>query len=81
MTDCVLITGGLGYLGGRIAQHIQNSGKFYLRLGSRQEQRRKPSWLNHGCITPMNLSSNSSLDAACRNVKSIIHLANFGNPR
>jgi len=48
----VLITGGLGYIGGRVAQHLAQSTAFRLVLSSRQERPELPQWLSQGGIIP-----------------------------
>ena len=44
MSKRVLITGGFGYLGGRIAVELANSPEWIVRLGSRKAQA-APAWL------------------------------------
>ena len=45
MTDVVLITGGLGYIGGRLAQQLAACGKHRLRLTTRSADCAPPAWL------------------------------------
>lgn len=75
MTARVLITGGLGYLGGRIASHFQSLGEYELRLGTRKADDKQPEWLHDGSMVTMDMMSGDSLDAACDGVKTIVHLA------
>ena len=72
----VLISGGLGYLGGRIAKYLLDSG-FQVRIGSSQSHPDVPSDLLSCEIVICDLSDKRSLENACKNVSSIIHLASL----
>ena len=72
----VLISGGLGYLGGRIAKYLLDSG-FQVRIGSSQSHPDVPSDLLSCEIVMCDLSDKRSLENACKNVSSIIHLASL----
>jgi len=74
MSQNILITGGRGYLGGRIASYLQGYGGYHCKLGSRQKYG-KPEWLVHGEISPMDFDSDASLDKVCHHVQVVIHLA------
>ena len=65
----VLITGGRGYLGQRISEHLQQS-DIKLRIGSRK--------LDHKFFS-MDFTNEKSLDIACKGVTSIIHLASINS--
>ena len=69
----VLITGGLGYLGGRLASSLQSAGH-YLKLGTRSLAQ-QPAWLSSGEIVTMNFKTKSSLAKACEGIDILIHLA------
>lgn len=69
----VLITGGLGYVGGRIAQHLANDPSLYLRLTSRRASTSKPDWLSNGEIVHWDCAQDCG--AICAGVDTIIHLA------
>lgn len=75
MTATVLITGGLGYVGGRVAEALQQSRKYRPRLATRSAELQPPSWLPEAEIVTFDFTSTSSLDKACHNVSSIVHLA------
>jgi len=63
----VLITGGRGYLGQRISEHLhQNNIEF--RIGSRKKDNK---------FISMDFTNEKSLDIACKGVTSIIHLASI----
>jgi len=72
----VLISGGLGYLGGRIAKYLLDSG-FQVRIGSSRSHPDVPSDLLSCEIVICDLSDKRSLENACKNVSSIIHLASL----
>ncbi len=74
----ILITGGLGYIGGRVACYIKekkpNSNIF---LTTRNKNRKLPSWTEKFTILQMNVMDVASI-ADClkdRNIDVIIHLA------
>lgn len=70
----ILITGGLGYLGGRLAQHLAATGTHELRLATR----RSPGGaapIPGATIVTVDWSDERSLEAACDGVEVIAHLA------
>lgn len=75
MTDAVLITGGLGYVGGRIAQALAQCGKHRLRLATRRPDRTPPAWLRTAEIVPLDITRDANIDEACKGVTDIVHLA------
>ncbi|AJY74194.1 NAD-dependent epimerase/dehydratase family protein [Paenibacillus beijingensis] len=75
MSKTVLITGGLGYVGGRIAQYMEQTTEYTVKIGTRRKDISPPSWLKRGTIEPMNLLSEDDLDRACESVDIIIHMA------
>ena len=69
----ILITGGFGYVGGRLARHLASSGH-EIFIGSRTFQP-KPSWLVKGSIIVMDWGDERSLLNACKNIDVIVHAA------
>lgn len=69
----VLITGGFGYVGGRLGEHLASS-KYDVYLGSRSP-RTEPSWLSRGHIVHMDWTDDHSLMTACKNMDVVIHTA------
>jgi UDP-glucose 4-epimerase len=68
-----LITGGFGYVGGRLARHLASSGH-EIFIGSRTLQP-KPSWLAKGSVIVMDWGDDRSLLNACENMDVIVHAA------
>jgi UDP-glucose 4-epimerase len=70
----ILITGGFGYLGGRIAKYLLDSGE-QVRVASRKIKSEAELKKLHGCeFVTIDLLDYDSLKDACHGVKSIIHL-------
>jgi len=74
MSKRILITGGYGYLGGRIAVELANNHEWIVRLGSRRAQV-APSWLPQAETAPMDVLETGSLPAAMADVQAVVHLA------
>jgi UDP-glucose 4-epimerase len=70
----VLITGGFGYLGGRIAEYLWKSG-YSVRIGTRKIELESNVSHPHYDLVQLNLFNKKSLEAACKNITIIIHLA------
>jgi UDP-glucose 4-epimerase len=75
MKKNVLVTGAFGYLGGRIAKLLAHDPDVVVHLGTRDGRRSPPEWIGAGKVTAMDLGSRLSLDAACRGMDAIVHLA------
>jgi len=74
----ILITGGLGYLGGRIALALAANPGYALKLGTHKtSEKQYPDWVNGNNlnIVQMDLLSQDSLDKVCQGIDTIIHLA------
>ena len=71
----VLITGGWGFLGGRLAQALVSKGGYELLLGSRKEMRHPPSWLPEAEVVQTLWKSITNLRGICKDVDVILHLA------
>ena len=70
----VLITGGTGYLGGRVAQYLTNHPEFEVYLGSRKTNT-LPDWTDQLKVVKTSWDSPSALDEICKNVDAVIHMA------
>ena len=74
-TKRILITGGLGYLGGRIAKYLSENTQYYIVLGVRNSTIGRPAWLVNGEIVNFDVANKDSLDGICKNIDIVIHLA------
>ena len=70
----ILITGGLGYLGGRIARHLVTNTDQKVVLSSRSS-RDHILKLKDCDLIKMEMSNKDDLDAGCKGMHTIIHLA------
>lgn len=75
MSETVLITGAFGYLGGRISHFLTQNENLKLRLGTRRSIKKPPEYAKKSTIVQLNMSSESNLNAACKGVEYIVHLA------
>jgi UDP-glucose 4-epimerase len=69
----VLIAGGFGFVGARVAQALQAAGHAIV-LGSRTA-RLAPAWLPNARVSMMDWRSIASLQKACTGVDAVIHAA------
>lgn len=74
MIHKILITGGLGYVGGRVAKMLAARSDLHLVLGSRQAHK-SPTWLPDVAVVRMDWASLGSLMAACDGIDTVLHLA------
>ncbi|MCK9582201.1 MAG: SDR family oxidoreductase, partial [Endomicrobiales bacterium] len=72
----ILITGGLGYLGGRIAQHLLNTNKYQITLCSRSlTQNSIPQELIDAKVVLLDILNYSQCLKATEGIDCVIHLA------
>ena len=76
----ILITGGFGYLGGRIAKRLINSRKEKIVLGTRGISPKIPKELKGCRAVHMELDDPNQLLSACTNIETVIHLAAMNAP-
>jgi UDP-glucose 4-epimerase len=74
MTSRVLITGGFGYLGGRLAQFLASKESYEILLGSRW-QNQAPSWLLQAKPVRTPWDFPQGLQKICSGVDTVVHLA------
>lgn len=74
MMKKLLITGGLGYVGGRLARALMDAG-YEVFLGTRRVDLRSPAWLPHAQVVQMDWASFDQLQRVCAGMDCIIHLA------
>ena len=70
----ILITGGLGYLGGRVAAHLILAG-FKVRIASSRKFPKIPNLLSSCEVVYIDFFDKTSLESACNKISIIIHLA------
>lgn len=73
MTTRILITGGFGFLGGRIAKYLHESGHDMV-LGTRQDVK-IPEWLPKTKVVQTYWQDTSDLERICKGVDVVIHTA------
>jgi UDP-glucose 4-epimerase len=71
----ILITGGFGYIGGRIAQHLAKIYRDENMLLFVKNDNTNPGWVGGKKILTGDVLDISSLKAACKDVDVVIHLA------
>ncbi len=71
----VLITGGRGYLGGRIARNLTGSPGLIVRIGTSFGSDNLAAQAAPLSYVRLDLASGSGLDEACSGTKTVIHLA------
>ena len=69
----ILITGGFGYIGGRLAQILIEQGND-VYLGTRQKSN-PPDWLPRANVVQMHWGMVDQLDSVCKHMDIIIHTA------
>jgi UDP-glucose 4-epimerase len=69
----ILITGGLGSIGGRLGIHLSEKGHEIV-LGTRKNLK-SPAWLPTAKMAMMDWESDDSLNEACLNIDLVIHAA------
>ena len=73
LTMRILITGGFGFIGGRLAAYLSLAGHQVV-LGSRNETH-PPNWLPQAEVVQIKWSDESALESSCEGVDVIIHAA------
>jgi len=74
MTRRVLIAGGFGYIGGRVAQFLTDQADCDIVLGSRR-QVESPPWLSQANVCQTQWNSSTGLEQICADVDAVVHLA------
>ena len=77
MTHKVLITGGMGYLGSRIANHLAKEHDLEIYLTTHNIQQILPTWLSKDRLISLDITTNNNKELleACKGIQTIIHLA------
>jgi UDP-glucose 4-epimerase len=72
----ILITGGLGYLGGRIANHISlQETNTHLKISTTRSINVQPEWLSNAEIISLKLNDKDKIKNSLENIETVIHLA------
>lgn len=74
-SERVLITGGLGYVGGRLANHLIGASEMSLRLTTRRGAERIPTWAKGLDVVQADLQNPGTLEAALKDIDTVVHLA------
>lgn len=69
----ILITGGFGFVGGRLAAHLAQAGH-QIVLGSRKAIVH-PAWLPQGEVVHINWDDAAALERSCKGVDVVVHAA------
>jgi UDP-glucose 4-epimerase len=75
MNGKVLITGGLGYLGGRLSKHLSDRGKWATRLTSRRTGNALPSWADAMEVVTADFGDDGDMASLCQGMDAVVHLA------
>jgi len=73
MTRDIFITGGLGYVGGRVARHLAASPALQLRLTSRKPAACAPAWLARGKVVGWDTADDAT--ALLAGADTVVHFA------
>lgn len=70
----ILITGGFGFLGGRLAQFLAENPEYEIDLGTRRLEK-SPRWLPQASVVRVQWESPTNLGHICSSVDTIVHMA------
>ena len=70
----ILVTGGFGYIGGRIVKHLLEKGH-EIRICTSRQKEKYPIWSSKVEVMQASLSLDSDLEKLCNEVDVVIHLA------
>jgi UDP-glucose 4-epimerase len=69
----VLITGGFGYVGGRLAQHLASKG--YEVILATRNKTDSPAWFPTAKVLKINWDNPESINSSCQNIDIVVHAA------
>ena len=76
----ILITGGMGFVGGRLAQRLAQSGRHKVCIATRSPVAGPVAWLPQAQVRRINWNSVSELRALCEGFDIVAHLAGVNAP-
>jgi UDP-glucose 4-epimerase len=74
MTHRILVTGGFGYVGGRVAMELASLPDTQIILGTRFPKDR-PAWLPSASVIATDWNNTIAIEQACKDVDTILHFA------
>ena len=74
MRPVVLLTGGFGNLGGRVAAALNDQGRWDIRLASRTHIS-PPAWAPHAEVIHLDVLDAADVARSCKGVSAVVHLA------
>jgi UDP-glucose 4-epimerase len=74
----VLITGGLGFVGGRLGHFLSESG-IEVILGTRKKNIKSPEWLPQSLVIQTEWDDHSTLEKTCRGVDVVVHASGMNS--
>jgi UDP-glucose 4-epimerase len=75
MSQKILVTGGLGYVGGRVSRFLSGKKDIELIITTRKKRAVFPEWIKKRNILEVDMSLNSDLYKACEEIDCIVHFA------
>jgi UDP-glucose 4-epimerase len=76
MTQSVLLTGGFGYVGGRVTRDLCRNSKFDVTVTTRNPDTAEvPEWLSREQCAKLDMLDDNSIKNVCKNTDIIIHFA------
>ncbi|HEX3001823.1 MAG TPA: SDR family oxidoreductase [Methanoregula sp.] len=76
MKQSVLITGGLGYVGGRVAEYLAKHPAYEIFVTSRNPKTAcLPAWCTADHCLPLDLENDDDIRSVCKNMDVVIHFA------
>ncbi|WML67956.1 MAG: SDR family oxidoreductase [Methanoregula sp. SKADARSKE-2] len=76
MTQSVLLTGGLGYVGGRVAELLVGDADLEVFVTSRDPPSQElPVWLEKDHCLRLDLMNDADISSVCKDIDTVIHLA------
>jgi len=73
----ILVTGGFGYLGGRLVQSLTMDNSALVHIGTRS-MRNEAQWAKRAKVVHMNYKDSDSLSRATEGIDSVVHLSTMG---